>query len=359
MEQQKKFIMLVDDNRTNLLTGKIVLSEDYTVLTAPSAQKMFEALEWRHPELILLDVDMPDMNGFEAIKILKADNKTKGIPVIFLTAMNESANELEGLQLGAIDYIIKPFSPPLLRQRISLHLLLEDQKYELTKYNNNLQELVELKTKTIVKLKNKIITTMTEMVEGRDGTTGNHILNTQLYLKYLLEAVINKDIWPDQTNNWDIELLTQCSQLHDIGKISISDNVLKKPGKLTEEEFNEMKKHVLFGINFIEKIEDIDEENTYLDFAKIFIAFHHEKWDGSGYPHGLAGENIPLLGRIMAIADVYDALTSERPYKKAFSHNDAIKIIKDGKETHFDPTLIDILLEISDIFKQNHKIFNK
>jgi putative two-component system response regulator len=352
MEHSRKLIMLVDDNRTNLLAGKTALSENYTVLTVLSAVKMLEALEWRMPELILLDVDMPEMNGFEAIKILKSRPETRDIPVIFLTAMSESANELEGLQLGAVDYITKPFSPPLLRQRIMLHLLLENQKRELRNYNDNLQDMVEAKTKTIFKLQNKILAAMAEMVEGRDGTTGDHIENTQMYLRGLLSAVINAGLWPEQTAQWDIELLTQSSQLHDVGKISISDSVLKKPGKLTAEEFAEMKQHVIFGVGFIERLEDGEEDSRFLQYAKTFAAFHHEKWDGSGYPHGLSGEGIPLLGRLMAIADVYDALTSERPYKKAFSHEEAVRIILEGKGTHFDPTLVNLFEEVAGTFRR-------
>jgi putative two-component system response regulator len=354
--------MLVDDNRTNLETGQTVLSEEYTVMTIPSAQKMLDALKmpaWRKPELILLDVDMPGMNGFEAIKILKDSPDTREIPVIFLTAMNESADELQGLRLGAVDYIAKPFSPALLRQRITLHLLLADQKRTLADqacllrdYNENLQDMVAAKTKTIVKLQNKILTAMAEMVEGRDGTTGNHIANTQIYLKSLMSAVIAARMQPEESSEWDVELLIQSSQLHDVGKIAIRDGILKKPGKLTTEEFAEMKKHVLFGVGFIERLEDGEEDSRFLQYAKIFAAFHHEKWDGTGYPHGLSGEDIPLLGRMMAIADVYDALTSERPYKKAFSHEEAVKIIEEGKGTHFDPALVGLFEEVAGIFRQ-------
>ncbi|MDR1611424.1 MAG: response regulator [Planctomycetota bacterium] len=352
MAHSRKLILLVDDNRTNLLTGKTALSGDYTVLTVPSAGKMLETLEWRRPDLILLDVDMPEMNGFEAIKILKERPETRDIPVIFLTAMSESANELEGLHRGAIDYIAKPFSPPLLRQRIALHLLVENQKRELQEYNDNLQRMVEAKTRTILKLQNKILAAMAEMVEGRDGTTGDHIANTQLYLKSLLSAVIGAGIHPEESREWDVELLAQSSQLHDVGKISIRDSVLKKPGKLTEDEFAEMKEHVRFGIGFIERLEDGEEDSRFLRYAKTFAAYHHEKWDGSGYPHGLSGENIPLLGRLMAIADVYDALTSERPYKKAFSHDEAIRIIVEGKGKHFDPVLAGLFEEIAGTFRR-------
>ncbi|MDR2055013.1 MAG: response regulator [Desulfovibrio sp.] len=352
MENSRQLIMLVDDLRTNLLAGKSALSENYTVLTVPSAVKMLEALKWCRPELILLDVVMPEMNGFEAIKILKDRPDTRDIPVIFLTALSESTNELEGLQLGAVDYITKPFSPPLLRQRIRLHLLLENQKRELQNYNDNLQDMVESKTKTILKLQNKILTAMAEMVEGRDGVTGDHIENTQRYLRSLLSSVTNAGLWPEQSLQWDIELLAQSSQLHDVGKISISDSVLKKPGKLTEEEFAEMKQHVSFGVNFIARLEDGEEDSRFLQYAKTFAAFHHEKWDGSGYPHGLSGEDIPVLGRIMAIADVYDALTSERPYKKPFSHEEAVGIILDGNGTHFDPTLIRLFEEEAGTFRR-------
>jgi putative two-component system response regulator len=350
MEKTRELIMLVDDNRTNLLTGKTALSGDYTVLTVPSAAKMLEALEWRKPRLILLDVDMPEANGFEAIKILKSRPDTRDIPVIFLTAMGESSNELEGLRLGAVDYIVKPFSPPLLRQRIMLHLLIETQKRELQNYNDNLQGMVEAKTQTIVKLQNKILTAMAEMVEGRDGTTGFHIENTQIYLRSLLSAVMEAGLWPEQTSGWDVELLVQSSQLHDVGKISISDSVLKKPGKLTAEEFSEMRGHSLFGVGFIEKLEDGEEDGGFLKYAKAFAAYHHERYDGSGYPYGLAGESIPLLGRLMAIADVYDALTSVRPYKGAFSHEEAVRIILEGRGTHFDPILVDIFESVADKF---------
>ncbi|MDR1241766.1 MAG: response regulator [Deltaproteobacteria bacterium] len=362
MENSRRLIMLVDDNRTNLQTGQTVLAEEYTVMTVPSAQKMLEALktlEWRKPELILLDVDMPEMSGFEAIKILKDTPETREIPVIFLTALNEDADELKGLRLGAVDYIIKPFSPALLRQRIALHLLLADQKrtladqaHQLQDYNDNLQDMVAAKTKTIFKLQNKILAAMAEMVEGRDGTTGDHIANTQRYLRAILSAAINAGLWPQESSGWDIELLTQSSQLHDVGKISISDSVLKKPGKLTAEEFAEMKQHVRFGIGFIERLEDGEEDSHFLRYAKTFAAFHHEKWDGSGYPHGLSGENIPLLGRMMAIADVYDALTSERPYKKAFSHAESVRIIVEGKGTHFDPALVGLFEKVAGTFRQ-------
>jgi putative two-component system response regulator len=350
MERERTFIMLVDDNRTNLLMGKEALSERWAVQTVPSAAKMFEALEWSKPELILLDVRMPEMSGFEAIQKLKKQPATRDIPIIFLTAMNESANELEGLRLGAVDYITKPFSPPLLRQRVAIHLLLHSQHRTLEKYNKNLQRMVNKKTEAIFKLQSKLITAMTDMIEGRDENTGGHIANTKRYLAILLSAAVKANIWP-QAKEWDIELLLHASQLHDIGKIAISDSILKKPGKLTEEEFEEMKRHATLGAAFIDRLQDGEDDSLFLQYARLFAAYHHEKWDGSGYPYGLSKEDIPLLGRMMALADVYDALTSDRPYKQAFSHGEAAKIIIEGKGKHFDPTIVGLFEENSELFR--------
>jgi putative two-component system response regulator len=352
MKNTRKLIMLVDDNRTNLLAGKMALADDYVVLTIPSARKMLEMLEWSKPELILLDVDMPEMNGFEAIEILKSHPETRDIPVIFLTAMGESANELGGLKLGAVDYITKPFSAPLLLKRIEMHLLLRDRERALQDYNDNLQAMVAEKTKSVLRLQNKLLTAMAELVEGRDITTGNHIANTQRYLGILLSAMTEVGLEVEQIAEWDVELLLQSSQLHDIGKIAIKDSILQKPGKLTEDEFSEMKKHVVFGVGFIEKLEDGEEDSRFLQYAKTLAAYHHEKWDGSGYPYGLSGENIPLPGRMMAIADVYDALTSERPYKVAFRHEDAARIIVEGKGRHFDPELVDLFEQVAESFRE-------
>ena len=333
-------IMLVDDSRTNLMAGKTALGKNYSVMTVASAKTMLESLEWCNPDLILLDVVMPDMNGFEAIRILKERPRTCNIPVVFLTARNEEIDEMEGLQLGAIDYIRKPFSAVILRKRVELYLQLEAQKRELRLLNGNLQNRVEVQTKAIQGLQNKVLAAIAEMIEGRDGVTGNHIANTRRYLRLLLATVAEAGYPGESTAEWNIDMLCLASQLHDVGKIGISDSILKKPGPLTSEEFEEMKRHVILGIGFIEHLEDGESDVAFLRHAKLFAGYHHEKWDGSGYPHGLSGDRIPLLGRLMAIADVYDALTSERPYKKAFSHNKAVEVIRDGSGKHFDPALV-------------------
>jgi putative two-component system response regulator len=343
----------VDDNPSNLRTGKNVLSEKYEVYTVPSAAKLFELLDDIKPAMILLDIEMPEMNGYEAIKILKAKESTRDIPVIFLTGKTTTENELEGLELGAIDYITKPFMPPLLLKRIEVHLLVESQKKtleaqqkELKNFNDNLQKMVDEKTKTVLELQDAILKTVADLVESRDDITGGHIERTQRGVGLLVEGLRDHPVYGRELAGWDIKLLLQSSQLHDVGKIAISDRILKKPGRLTDEEFEEMKKHAAFGVQIIERIEASTTTSDFLKYAKIFAGTHHEKWDGSGYPYGLAGENIPLQGRIMALADVYDALVSERPYKKAFSHEEAVKIIQDSKGTQFDPVLTDVFVAV-------------
>jgi putative two-component system response regulator len=350
MSEPRKVIMLVDDAITNLKIGKAALADAYDVFTVPSAAKMMELLDRNKPALILLDVNMPEINGYDAIKLLKERPDTRDIPVIFLTAMSDPENELTGLSLGAVDYITKPFSPPLLRKRIDLHILVWSQQRELQNYNANLQRMVEEKTRTVVSLQNKILRTMSELVESRDSTTGGHVARTRHCLGILVSAMIQDGTYAEQASSWDLELLQQSSQLHDVGKISIRDSILQKPGKLTPEEFREMQQHASFGVNIIDRIADGDNDSAFLEYAKVMAAAHHEKWDGSGYPFGLQGEEIPLLGRIMAIVDVYDALISWRPYKEPFSHQQAVEIIKDGRGSHFDPVLVDTFLQVSDRF---------
>ncbi|MCL2634277.1 MAG: response regulator [Oscillospiraceae bacterium] len=358
-EVLRKKIIFVDDQVSNLMIGRNVLSVEYDVFTVPSSEKMFMLLEKVDPDLILLDVEMPEMNGYETIKKLKSDAETAHLPVIFLTAKNDAGSELEGLSLGAIDYISKPFSPPLLLKRLEVHLLvekqkkeLENQKKELQKYNDNLEEMVKEKTKTIIELQNAVLETVAELVECRDDITGGHIERTQSYLRILFEGLKDKNIYSDEVKEWDLEMLIQSAQLHDVGKISISENILNKPGRLTAEEFDEMKKHTTRGGEIIEHIQERTSEQKFLTFAKTMVLSHHEKWDGSGYPYGLKGTDIPLEGRLMAIVDVYDALVSERPYKKAFSHEEAVRIITEGSGTQFEPALVDLFLIEQEKFRE-------
>lgn len=356
----RKKIMLIDDNITNLSLGKSVLSEKYDVITIPSGVKLFKMLERTIPDLILLDIEMPEMSGYDVIKRLKHMEATRHVPVIFLTAKNDDSSQLEGLTLGAVDYISKPFSPALLLKRIDVHLTieaqkceLEEQKKELKEYNENLQEMVDKKTRTVVTLQNAVLQTVSELVECRDDVTGGHVERTQYFLRLLVNAAYAQGFYHAQLEEWRRdEFFFQSCQLHDVGKIAIRDSILMKPGKLTSEEFELMKTHTTFGAKVIAKIGRMTEERSFLEHARIFAESHHERWDGTGYPLGLCGEDIPLQGRLMAIADVYDALVSDRPYKKAFPHQEANDIIFSGKGSHFDPALADVFLTVADKFSQ-------
>jgi putative two-component system response regulator len=293
---------------------------------------------------------MPEMNGYEALKKLKAEKKTQDIPVIFLTARTDPGSELEGLNLGAIDYIAKPFSPPLLVKRLENHLLARQHQRALKDYNENLQHMVQKRTRQVVELQNSILNTVTEMVEFRDDITGGHIERTQRYLKLLVDKLLAERIYWEEVSSWNLEFLVPSAQLHDVGKIAISDAILNKPGRLTPEEFDVMKQHASIGEKAIERIMETTSEKDFLHHAKIFAGAHHEKWDGTGYPRGLRQAEIPLQGRLMAVADVYDALIAVRPYKQPLSAPEAERIILEGREKHFDPVLTDLFRELASEF---------
>jgi len=332
-----KVIYVVDDNDTNLSMAKEVLLEHYKVITLPSAAKMFAFLEKVAPDLILLDIEMPEMDGFEALSRLKKNAAYADIPVIFLTSMSDTEMEVRGFQLGVVDFITKPFSEPVLLNRIKTHL--------------NIDEIIRERTRQIQNLKNSIIYTMADLVESRDKCTGGHIDRTAGYIKILIDAMIDSGVYADELNNWNIESVISSARLHDVGKISIPDAILNKPGKLTDDEFNEMKKHAAAGERIIEQILIRAENIEFLRNAKLIAGTHHERWDGKGYPNGLTGEEIPLQGRIMAVADVYDALVSERPYKKAFSADEAANIITGGAGTQFDLLIVDTFCKVKEQFE--------
>ena len=354
----RKRIILVDDNLANLDQGRNMLKTFYEVFPAPSAAKLFEILDNILPDLILLDIDMPEMNGYEVIKKLKADDHFSEIPVIFLTSKNDVSSEREGFDLGAADYVHKPFSAPLLLKRIENQLVivrktkdLQASQAELKKYSDNLEKMVNEKTEEVYDLQNSVLATVADLVEFRDKSTGGHIVRTQHYLKTLVDGLTEKNSeYKKIISGWNMDFFLQSSQLHDVGKIAVSDLILGKPGKLDPDEFEIMKTHVPAGVDAIERILGNTKKHSFLDHAILFAGTHHEKWNGSGYPIGLRGKSIPLEGRLMAIVDVYDALTSDRPYKKAFSHEEASMIIEEGAGTHFDPALIDVFRDVKSEF---------
>ena len=349
-DNKKQKIMLVDDNKANLTIGKSILGEYYNIYALSSAVKLFDFLKHITPDLILLDIDMPGMNGYEALTILKADKQYADIPVIFVTAKNSESDEYAGLGLGAIDYVTKPFAPALLLKRIENHMMLQKQKACLRDYNENLIRIVKEKTHQLFGFQNAIINNMAEIVEFRDVITGRHISRTQKYLEKLVEQLLKDGVYADELIVWDMNMILLSSQLHDVGKITISDTILNKTGKLNDEEMEIMKTHTQKGVEIIEKIEHSTEFTGIMEYAKLFAGTHHEKWNGSGYPYNLAGEGIPLEGRIMAIADVYDALISVRPYKKSFSADESAQIIIEGAGKHFDPALVETFTKLKDEF---------
>jgi len=347
MNDRKPCVFLVDDNIVNLNMGKNVLQHKYTVITIPSGEKLFTSLKKLKPDLILLDIEMPGMSGYDTIKGLKINPTTANIPVIFLTAKIANEDELLGLSLGAVDYITKPFSPPILLKRVELHLLLQSQKEMIREYSGNLIDLVSERTDDISAWQNAVILWAAEIIEFRDSETGHHVERVQKYLEILLNEMMKMEEYSAEVDTWDTYAFLKSALLHDVGKIKIRDDLLLKPSRLTDDEIMDMQFHSLYGKTLLEKLENKIPNQTFLEYAKILAHRHHEKWDGTGYPDGLKGEKIPLQARMMAIADVYDALISERPYKKPLSHEEAMRIITAGRGTQFDPALTDLFVSLS------------
>ena len=332
-----KTIFVVDDSDTNLTMAEAALEDQYRVMTMPSAASMFSFLEKVVPDLILLDIEMPEMNGFEALEKLKAKEQFSEIPIMFLTGRTDADVEARGFEMGAIDFVTKPFSAPVLLNRIKTHL--------------DIDEVIRERTAQLHRLQNNIVSVLADMVENRDKGTGGHIERTSIYIKILLEEMKERGVYLDEIRDWDIEKIISSARMHDLGKISISDIIVNKPDRLTDEEYELIKTHTIEGEMIIDEIISKTGEDEFLHSARLFAGCHHERWDGKGYPRGLKGEKIPLQGRIMAIVDVYDALVSERPYKKAFSDEEAVQIIMDNAGVHYDPKIAEVFLSVKDQFK--------
>jgi putative two-component system response regulator len=326
----------VDDNDTNLLVAEDALEKEYDVVTMSSAAMMFELLEKITPDLILLDIKMPVMNGIEALERLKSIKSYASIPVILLTSLANPSVEAQGFELGAIDFISKPFSAPVLLHRIKTHL--------------DINEMIRERTTQIEKLQNGTVLVLADIVENRDKDTGGHIERVTLYIELLMSAMITRKVYFDEMRDWDMEIVISSARLHDVGKIAISDFILNKPGPLDKDEYEVIKTHAIIGGKIIDQIIARTGEVYFLHNAKLFASTHHESWDGSGYPHGLKELEIPLQGRIMAIVDVYDALVSERPYKKNFSDEEAVRIIMGDTGKRFDPKIAEVFFEAKDQF---------
>ncbi len=349
----KKTILVVDDAPDNLLLMNDLLKDDYKVKIANGGEKALRiAASDNKPDLILLDIMMPEMDGHEVIRRLKADPHTRDIPVIFLTAKCTADDEKIGLDLGCVDYLTKPISPAVALARVRNHLLLKDSADYLRDKAAFLEREVSARTAEVVAIQDVTILAMASMAETRDSETGNHIRRTQYYVKVLAEKVKDHPRFAATLSEAFISLLFKSAPLHDIGKVGIPDRILLKPGKFEPHEFEIMKTHTTLGRDAIEHAErSLGMTMPFLTLAKEIAYSHQEKWDGSGYPLGLAGDAIPLSARLMAVADVYDALISRRVYKEGMSHEAATQIVVDGKGKHFDPDLIDAFVTLQDEFR--------
>ncbi len=351
----KSIVLVVDDAPENLVLISSILKDLYRIKVATSGRKALSILSnaKQKPDLILLDISMPDMNGFDVCVQFKASELTASIPVIFLTSLTEVEDEEKGLSVGAVDYIHKPVSPPVLLARVETHLKLKEAQDFLKIQNSILEKMVKQRTFELAQSQQATMVAMGALAEFRDPETGNHLRRTQHYIKQLAIELSKKPDYREYLTEDRIDVLFKSAPLHDIGKVGVPDNVLLKPGKLTTNEFETMKCHTNIGKNAIRETQgQMDKSNTFLVMSEQIAASHHEKWDGTGYPKGLAGEDIPLSARLMALADVYDALVSDRVYKPAFTHEKAVEIIKESSGTHFDPDIVEAFLVISDIFSE-------
>lgn len=346
-------VLVVDDTPENLTLMGSLLRDHFMVKVANNGEKALKiAISDTLPDLVLLDIMMPGTDGYEVCRRLKATAATRDIPVIFLTARSDPDDERMGLALGAVDYITKPISPPILLARVNTHLALKATADFLRDKSAYLEREVALRTLEVQAIQDVTIMAMTSLAETRDNETGNHIRRTQLYVKALAERLRNHPRFEAVLNERMIELLYKSAPLHDIGKIGIPDSILLKPGKLTVEEFEVMKTHTTLGRKAIEDAERrLGMRVAILSVSKEIAYSHQEKWDGSGYPQGLAGDQIPVSARLMAVADVYDALINKRVYKAAFSHDQACSTIVKGKGTHFDPDMVDAFVDIAEDFR--------
>ena len=344
-------ILIVDDERFHLNVMVDLLHHDYKTVVAKNGEKALEiANAETPPDLILLDVVMPEMDGYEVCKRLKENKKTRHIPVIYLTTKSNELDEAYGFDLGAVDYITKPYSPPIVRARVKNHLALSQALWTLEQQNEQLEQRVQERTLEITHTQDVAIYCLASLAETRDNETGNHIRRTQHYVKALAEYLKDHPRFKHILSDDAIRLIYKSAPLHDIGKVGIPDRILLKPSKLNQEEWQEMKLHATYGQEAINRAEKELGSTSFLDHAREIAHAHHEKWDGTGYPQGLVGDEIPISGRLMAVADVYDALISKRVYKDALPHKQAVEIIIDGKGTHFDPDVVDAFLSLENQF---------
>ncbi|MDR0324754.1 MAG: response regulator [Oscillospiraceae bacterium] len=334
----KKCVFIIDDDIVSLHTGRNALQSQYSVFVIQYIKDLSGRLKRRKPDLILLDADMPGVEAPDVLREIRSHPETAEVPVVFLYDRDNPEEELSGLSQGAADYIVKPFLPLILRKKVELYLRAETLKGELRAFQGK---------ERLSEMRNAVISWAADLLEFREDVTGHHAENIKLYLRVFAEAMQRSRKYAEETALWDVDALLQAAVLHDVGKIKLHDDVLLKRGRLTDEEFETLKLHTVYGRDLLDNLPSFGTDNAFLDYAKDIAYMHHEKWDGTGYPNGLKGEEIPLQVRVMIIVDVYDALVSERPYKKAFSHDEAMRIIFERRGAQFDPGLTDLFMSLS------------
>ncbi len=345
-------ILIVDDTKTNLDILGDALKPLYKISVALNGKSALTIAKRVLPDLILLDIMMPEIDGYEVCRQLKGEAATENIPVIFLTALDQVDAKSKGFELGAVDYVTKPFEIMEVQARVKTHLLLKAAQDMLKQQNEVLEVKVRERTRELMLTRDVTIQSLSSLAETRDNETGGHIRRTQNYVTLLAENLQSHPRFSTFLNRDTREILGKTAPLHDIGKVGVPDRILLKPGKLDPKEFEEMKLHTVYGKQALFRAETDLGTNSFLNHARQFAYSHHEKWDGSGYPDGSAGEEIPCEGRLMAVADVYDALISKRVYKPSFPHTKAVEIIINEREKHFDPVVIDCFSEITEQFRE-------
>ena len=346
-------LLIVDDTPDNLRFLATSLSnEGFKIRVALDGQLALAMVQHDLPHLILLDIDMPGMNGYQICDKFKENIRLKHIPIIFLSAMHDNQAKVSAFQHGGVDYVTKPFQLDELVARIETHLELQELRDELHLHNEALSKMVSQQFQEIYAAQLTTIFALIKLSEARDDDTGKHIDRVGCYAQHLAKAARFSIKFNFEINDSFEKYIYHAAAMHDIGKVGISDNVLLKPGKLTSEEFDVIKTHTVIGFNTLESIVKNYPQNPMISLGSQVAYCHHEKWDGNGYPRGLKGNEIPLCARIVAIADVYDALRSKRPYKQCFDHDKTINLIKEGAGIHFDPYLIEILENMESDFDE-------
>jgi len=331
-----KRLLIVDDNIVDLKQAQVLLSGKYAITLARSGESALSLCAAERPDMILMDVGMPGMDGFETIQKSKQNPKLSHIPVFFITADNSTETEIRALESGAVDFVAKPINKEILLHRLSLH-------FDLVDYRTSLKNAVR-------ELEDNIVTSFAELVDCKKDSTGNHVLRTGKYVKLLADELLARGKFAEELSGDKLDMIVRGSHFHDIGKLGVSDVLLLKLGLLTESEYAEVKKHTIIGANLLRTIYERAPTQHYLDYARIIAEGHHERYDGRGYPHGLSGDGIPFCCRLTSIANVYDACLTERVYRMALNHEEACRIIIEGRGTLFDPELVCVFEAVSDKF---------